>query len=92
MIRPIAAHTTNTTLATMLRLTNSKAQPSTASGHTTHTSGVRNGRGRSGCCLRRIITPTATIANASRVPAFEVSASLPTGNSAPHTDTTAPVR
>ena len=55
---------------------------------TIHASGVRNGRGRSGCCLRRIKTPSETIAKASKVPEFDVSASFPTGNSAAQNETT----
>ena len=46
-------------------------QPMMASGATTQTGGVRNGRTRLGSLSRRTITEIATIANANSVPEFE---------------------
>ena len=41
------------------------------SGATTHTTGVRNWRSRSGSLMRSTITASATIAKANSVPEFE---------------------
>ena len=73
------------------RLKNSSRQPAIASGHTTHTNGVRNGRWRLGWLLRRIITPIETMMNANSVPELEMSARMPTGTIAPNRATNTPV-
>ena len=46
---------------------------------------------RPGCVRRRIITPSDTMKNANSVPEFEMSASMPTGNTAANSDTATPV-
>ena len=46
-------------------------QPMIASGATTHTHGVRNGRWRLGSVLRSTITASATMKNANNVPELE---------------------
>lgn len=49
-----------------------------ASGATTHTNGVRNGRTRSGSDRRSNSTAIDTMKKANSVPELEISASLPT--------------
>ena len=44
---------------------------------TNGTSGTRKPRGRSGCFLRRTITPAETRMNANSVPMFDRSANVP---------------
>ncbi len=62
-----------------------------ASGATTITAGVRNGRLRSGSVRRSTKTAMATMAKANSVPELEMSANTPTGKNAANSATNTPV-
>src|SRR5215467_6863546 len=73
------------------RLTKSNAQPAIAKGPTIQMNGALKGRGRLGSRRRRTITPEETMKKAKRVPEFEMSASMLTGNKPANKATATPV-
>lgn len=81
----------NTSLASAGRNKNSVMQPATASGPTSQIPVALKGRLRCLSLMQSIITDSATIMKANRVPELEISASLPTGKKAAAMVTPTPI-